>query len=259
VMRLLFDIGNTRIKWVLEVSGDFEFEGVVAHKEFDMSNLQACLDQLSSGVESIWASSVASKEVEHQLEGWASQFLQMTINWADVQASCAGVVNGYEDLSRLGVDRWMAVLGANQYKSQHGLSDCNVVIIDAGTAVTIELLTVKGCYQGGVILPGLRLMHDSLVGQTEGIVSKLVDSVSVLGQNTQACVNSGVRFGLLGAIERVLNEILSLPEVESSQVLVLLTGGDADFIAENSNLDYKIEPQLVLSGLSCVANIGVEK
>jgi len=111
-MRLLFDIGNTRIKWVLEVSGVFQFDGVVTHKQFDMSDLEACLDGLSDPVGCVWASSVASKEVGQKLSDWVLRVLQLPVNWAVVRASCAGVVNGYDDLTRLGVDRWMAVLGA---------------------------------------------------------------------------------------------------------------------------------------------------
>lgn len=255
-MRLLFDIGNTRIKWVLEKSEGFESGGVVTHAAFDMSEVERCLAECKHEILEVWACSVASELLEQRLSGWVAAFLSKSINWAAVERSCAGVVNCYDDLTKLGVDRWMAVLGANHYRLKNKLLDCSVVIVDAGTAVTVELLSVAGRYEGGVIMPGLRLMHDVLVGQTEGIASTLVGSASVLGRNTQAGVNSGVRLGLVGAVERVVQEILSLSSVAGSEVLVLLTGGDASFIGESSNLNYKIEPQLVLSGLVCVANGG---
>jgi len=253
-MRLLFDIGNTRIKWALELSGDLQSCGVVDHKKFDMTELEACLFDHRPEIESVWACSVAGKSIEQKLASWVSKRLGQSIHWAVVEQVRSGVRNSYTDLNKLGVDRWMVVLGAAQYRFQHGLLGRPVIIIDAGTAVTVELLNVEGHYEGGVILPGLRLMHDSLVGQTEGIVSTLVDASNIIGRDTQACVNSGVHFGLIGAIERVVREIMCLPSVIDSEVLILLTGGDASFIERNSNLNYKVEPQLVLSGLICVAN-----
>jgi len=118
------------------------------------------------------------------------------------------------------------------------------------------LLDADSAYQGGVILPGLALMHDSLVGRTQGIGSTLANVVGVIGRNTQQCVNSGVRYGLQGAIECVVRQICGLLDCVESDVLLLLTGGDAGFVGENSSLDFIILPQLVLSGLMSVANDG---
>ena len=254
-MRLFFDIGNTRLKWALDNGGVFEHSGGVAHQSFDLSELEACLNQ-EGEVQSVWASSVAASDLQKQLESWVNRFLGQQVNWVAVDAVRSGVRNCYEDLAKLGVDRWMAVLGASQFRKTSGDENSPVIVIDAGTAVTVELLDIDNHYRGGVILPGLVLMHDSLVGRTQGIDSVMVDVVGVIGQNTQQCVNSGVRNGLLGAIERVIREICELLGCVESDVLLLLTGGDAGFVNENSNLEFIVLPHLVLNGLVSFADDG---
>ena len=253
-MRLFFDVGNTRIKWVLEEAGSFTSSGVINHESDGFDSLGSLLGCLK--IESVWASSVASPVVNQKLEAWVERSLNLITNWASVKQTQLGIENCYEDLSKLGVDRWMALIGADDYRKSQGLQDAPIIIVDAGTAVTIELLD-EGCqYRGGAILPGVVLMHDSLVGRTQGVASNFMSIDAVIGQSTQECVNAGVRYGVVGAVERVVNQICELPDVDQAKVLLLITGGDADFINQNSTLNFIVLPQLVLSGLLGVANDG---
>jgi len=263
-MRLFFDIGNTRLKWVVEDRGAFIHDGMIAYDKADFSEIERLL-LVSSGAEvndrinisSVWASSVASASVASMLDSWVSQVLGCNVNWASVTREQGGVVNGYRNLEKLGVDRWMAILGASDYRKRHCLLDSPVIVVDAGTAVTIELLGVDDVYKGGVILPGLALMHDSLVGRAQKVSSTLTSVSGVLGLDTQECVNSGVKYGLVGAVERVVGEMMLLSGVDKAKTVLLITGGDANFIDNCSGLEFELVPHLVLSGLVNLANGGV--
>jgi type III pantothenate kinase len=164
---------------------------------------------------------------------------------AQVSPSLAELKNGYADLARLGVDRWLAVAGARQV-----IASGNVVVVDAGTAVNIELLDAEHVYRGGVIMPGMELMHDSLVGRTAGIESTMGVDQYVVGVNTRQCVNAGVRNSVFGGVERAIKEIC---ENLVGSVSIIVTGGGAQAIL--NGVDYPLEhvEDLVLIGLAYYA------
>ena len=165
---------------------------------------------------------------------------------AKVSQSACGVVNGYQDQQKLGVDRWIAILGVRRIIDRGA-----VIVIDAGTALTIDLLDQDNNFQGGAILPGPALMHDSLVARTQGIDSSLLHSPSVVGKTTMECVNSGVHYGLVGAVDRVVKKMQkTLPR----KAALLITGGDADFIKEHTKYKMLVVEHLVPIGLSSLAD-----
>ena len=257
-MRLYLDIGNTRCKWVLEDdNADVAFKkiGSVVYKKDGWSQLDQ-LSGVASTLTAIWASCVASDEVRLLIDSWAEREFNLTVNWLKVVSQQCGVDNTYEDLSQLGIDRWAAVLGAKQYLLENDYEGSVAIVVDAGTAVTVDVLSHNLNFQGGAILPGLKMMHDALVGRTEGIVSSLVTEMPLPGKNTLQCVNSGVHYGLFGAIERIVAEIQFTLNVSSSKLVLLLTGGDAELIQQNSRLEFVVLPGLVIDGLKCVANAG---
>lgn len=256
-MRLFLDLGNTRLKWALEERVDAESfcqTGSVDCKEDGW--IESVYIKKSESIQSVWASSVASDKVVSVIEQWVEREFNLIVNWLDVTHECCGVRNVYQVLSQLGVDRWAAILGAKSYLNKSGQSNCSAIVVDAGTAVTIDVLAGDSTFEGGAILPGLNMMHDSLVGRTAGIRSSLGGDISVLGKNTQQCVNSGVHYALFGAVERVIAEISVDLKKNGSDVLLLLTGGDAELIERNSSLEFIVLPGLVLTGLKYVANSG---
>jgi len=242
-MRLFFDIGNTRLKWVFDSQAPqvlvAQCSGSILYKQEGWG----ALDRLT-GVEevtSVWASSVASDDVKLVVDAWVKEKLNLTVNWLSVTGERCGVKNMYQPLTQLGVDRWAVVLGAKQYLVDEGLSGDNAaIIVDAGTAVTVDVLTHDFVYQGGAILPGLNMMHSALVGSTQGIDSSMVENLMVPGKNTQQCVSGGVHYALFGAIERLVAEMQYALGLSSSQVVVMLTGGDAPLIERSSNLKFVV-------------------
>ena len=253
-MRLFFDIGNTRLKWQLDegLQGVVVETGSILYKKEGWSGLMQ-LTQLDN-VGFIWASSVASTDVKSMIDGWARDKFGLKVNWLSVVEERCGVKNLHYPLAQLGVDRWAAVLGASQYLLTNNVVGSAAIIIDAGTAVTIDVLTENLEFQGGAILPGLNMMHDALVGETQGIDSSLAGDLTVPGQNTQQCVNGGVHYALFGAIERLVAEMKSSLNLPNSGVVIMLTGGDAILVERYSSLKFVVLPSLVVDGLKCVAD-----
>ena len=166
------------------------------------------------------------------------------------------VSNGYRAQDRLGVDRWLAALGARRV-----IPVGDLVVIDAGTAVTVDLVTASHCFEGGVIMPGASMMNDALVGRTAGIISQRSEINSVVGRTTQECVNAGALYGLAGAIERIVLEmqkgLLHTDSQEQAETAfsVLLCGGDAGRLAAVLPNFYRVELDLVFYGLQVIAQL----
>ena len=144
------------------------------------------------------------------------------------------------------MDRWVAAIGARVV-----IPAGHVIIVDAGTAVTIDWLSDDNIYEGGVILPGLSLMHASLNSKTAGIKSIYTQADKIIGRTTEECVNSGVSYGLIGGVERVIEEMmLKIPEPAT----ILLTGGSASILMAMSKLEMSLQENLVLLGVAKVSN-----
>jgi len=253
-MRLLFDIGNTRLKWAVESDNQFIDQGVIAHSDFDLTSLARRLCGEYQFTD-IWVSSVSSKSVDERVNAWLDEQFGVPVYWAAVAPRVGRVSNHYEDMSQLGVDRWLAVLGADALLEQStSQQNSAAIVIDAGTAVTIDVLDHQSVYRGGVILPGSVLMHDSLVGRTEGIHSTIAKASQVIGRTTQECVNSGAYYGLLGAVERTVDEIKQTLALPDQSLELFVTGGDSLLFVENSRLDLIHISELVLMGLKRIAD-----
>lgn len=243
--RVLFDIGNTRLKWATYRDGRLGPQHAVSHAELD-NEISAELKDAIEGAE-IWCSNVAGQDVRNKLiSGWLDSVPNELLQFASVSDSALGLRNGYANLKQLGIDRWVAAIGARSLVRQGDL-----IVIDAGTAVTIDWLDSDSTYQGGVILPGAGLMHDALVGKTAGIKSDFSSTQRIIGKTTSECVNSGVSFGLLGAVERVVNEMSA---TIARPTKILLTGGASDMIDQGTDFSSESVPDLVMHGLAALAN-----
>lgn len=243
-MLLEVDVGNSRLKWRLR-TGD----KVTDTHFYPTSSIDSVehLKNIFIGVDKALISRavVASvvPEVSQWFSAWAKQY-SLDIVFVEVERQCKGVVNGYEDVSAMGVDRWLALLAASQYSS-------NCLVIDAGSAITVDLL-VGNKHQGGYIVPGLNLMHQSLfrnTGKVQVERSSLVKSTEP-GKSTEQAVSSGLMLMLKGLVYSSFEKVFSTAKVAP---LVVVTGGDGDELAEllvfdgQKNIHYV--PSLVLDGL----------
>lgn len=150
----------------------------------------------------------------------------------------------YESPETLGTDRLAAVAGAH---SMFGSN--NVLVIDAGTAVTYDLLDSGKAYEGGNISPGLEMRFRALHEFTGRLplVSK-GDSFSNLGVNTIDAIRSGVQTGLIFEI----NEYIRTLNIKYNDLKIIITGGDGNFLAGKVEAEPILAPDLVLDGLNYI-------
>jgi type III pantothenate kinase len=164
-----------------------------------------------------------------------------SVHWFRSQAQCAGVTNGYRDPSQLGGDRFASLLGARALIPEQAL-----LVITAGTATTIDALDASGRFHGGMILPGLGTMAQSLAlstAQLPHVEARL--SVSCFADNTLDAIVSGCVQAQLGAIMQARAQ---LPEASC-----VLSGGAVDYLLPYLPAPVQQVEQLVLRGLHVAA------
>jgi type III pantothenate kinase len=166
--------------------------------------------------------------------------------WLDVdilrvksESHAFGVINAYQQPEKLGVDRWLALIAVWQ---KYHRPAC---IVDCGTAITVDLIDAEGCHQGGLISPGLTLMKKALGRGTEALrfsepLVALISPPLSLSDNTQDAIYNGTLTAAVGLIEHVLNK---------QSVHLILTGGDAELIANQLEVKCTLDQDLILQGL----------
>jgi type III pantothenate kinase len=165
------------------------------------------------------------------------------MRWNVSQASQAGVTNGYDEPSRLGADRWAALIGA---RARVG-SAC--VVVNAGTAITVDSLSRDGQFLGGIILPGLETMLHALEVRTAGL-RRLPGSHRDFPTTTADAMTTGVVDAAVGAVQRVQGRLALLVRGE---VRTLLSGGAAESLRPHLADGCECVDQLVLEGLRVAA------
>lgn len=231
---LLLDLGNSRGKWLHVVDEAVASEGAASLEE-----LPAKLAFLPARTQ-VAVSSVVSEDREATLrdhfrsEGWPAWF-------ARSPAALDGLVNGYVDTASLGVDRWLAMLGA--WQRCRGEAVC---VIDVGSALTIDFIGRDGRHGGGYILPGADLMRRSLLSDTGRVrfEEAAFGAPSRPGRSTAAAVNNGIRLALAGAVRGALDA-----REGREPLRVLLCGGGARMLAGDIGTECSIVPRLVFEGL----------
>jgi type III pantothenate kinase len=159
----------------------------------------------------------------------------------------AGVKTGlkvkYRNPHEVGADRIAGAIGATLRRP-----GSNVVVVDCGTATTLDVVTAGGDYLGGAILPGVGISVETLAGRTAKLPTvEITRPGAALGRSTIESIQSGVYYGHAGAIRRILDEITR--EIFSDEKwCVIGTGGFARLLEPEKLFD-EIVPELVLLGL----------
>ncbi len=230
---LCIDCGNTRLKWALREPG--RWLAVDALPTPEASRLGQVLPDVPAR---IVACNVAGESAEKEMQALAAR-LRIPLLWVRAEPSRCGVTNRYDNPAQLGADRWAALIGAR------GLRQGACLVVNAGTATTIDVLDDDGVFQGGLILPGLALMRESLARKTAGLPHALGE-FRELPRNTDDAIASGCLNAAAGAVERMFRRV-------GSDALCLLSGGAADAVAPLLSIPYRLIPNLVLEGLARVA------
>lgn len=238
-MNLLIDIGNTRLKWGMANGYQIIAGQPLVHDQVVRHELVNIWEKISPP-QRIAIACVSAGQLSEQVRSVAFELWPgVDIISAKSQAQAFGVQNAYENPEKLGVDRWLSLVAVRHFYPGP------VCVIDCGTAITVDVLDTYGKHQGGLISPGLMLMKKSLSLGTEQLQFSETHHAFGLATNTAAAIYSGTLSAAVGLIEHV---VARQPEA----MQVILTGGDAQLIAERLAFKPVIDTDIVLRGLSII-------
>jgi type III pantothenate kinase len=236
---LAIDAGNTRIKWGVHDGAGWRVQAWAATAR--VSALKAALARVAAP-QAIVISNVAGAALSEKLRrALPAAPAPQWIKSARVQC---GVRSSYADPAQLGCDRWAAIIGA------YRLFGVASVVVNAGTALTIDALTGDGVFAGGVIVPGVELMRKALADNTAALKLR-PGKFGFFPDATGDAIMSGAINASCGAIERMARFI---EEAGQAAPLCVLSGGGAALLAPHVNLEVKMVDNLVLEGLLTIAN-----
>jgi len=242
---LVLDVGNTRLKWARFEGDRIVSRGAifVAELEHFVERAQLGEDRPERAVGSHVANMASRERVERQFAA-----LQIPLSWMSSTATACGVSNGYDDYSRLGSDRWAAMVAA----WSRGLAPC--IVASAGTALTVDQLDERGHFIGGAIVAGYHAMLGGLAGNTAALS---VDAGDWTAQptNTRDALATGAIDAMVGAIEHGQARLQArLRERGVTQVpRIVLTGGSAYRLLPHLPVGNTVIDSLVLEGVYLLA------
>lgn len=243
---LLMDIGNSRLKWGVLDDDAIRRTGHISQQDIREQGLGVLTSKLPRLVDAAFASNVAGATFATRLSGVVGMHCNVDMRFARTERESCGVTNSYRQPRRMGVDRWAAMIGA--WDEVQGAC----LIVDAGTAVTIDALDDEGQHLGGQILPGVKLMAETLASRTSDIpniqrrAASQGHGMEMFASTTAGAVGHGASNAVAGAIERALNVM----RANGHAPTIALTGGDASRILKSLEEEPIHRPHLVLQGLA---------
>jgi type III pantothenate kinase len=242
---LLIDIGNSRVKWATFKEGKLGAQGAAAHGCWGEADWRREIEQ--SGATRVLAASVAAPARNALLTAACREAIGRSPEFVASSPAAAGVRNGYSNPAQLGVDRWLAVIGAfHLYRAA-------CCVIDAGTALTIDGVDASGQHLGGFIVPGPRLMVDSLLTGTSDLAGRWAwestpDHAS-FPTNTRDAIEQGCLEALAGLVASASRRL----ERRGGAPRLVVTGGGAQILAPWLSQPTEFIPDLVIQGLARLA------
>ena len=234
-MILEVDIGNTRTKWRIKDREKVLYRGVQATESI-ISDFK--IDRkFEDGLTTAAISSVINTQIRDRFIRKLRARYRIQSKIAVVSERVGLVECGYRRVSELGVDRWLAILAG----FHRGAGP--TVVIDAGSALTVDFVDDSGKHRGGYIAPGISTMRDSLLNNTEGISSyaTAIGDPGVPGSATGEAVSKGCFLSAVCLIKYLIKDQASN---------LLLTGGDAQLLLQYFTEAPVYVEDLVLEGLS---------
>lgn len=251
-MILLLDAGNSRLKWACLVGGMLQSGEALARTGSgpgdDVRALSLAWAPLPKP-ERVLVGSVLGREFVGALSTCTMEAWQVAVESVTPRREAHGLVNAYAEPTRLGVDRWLGLLGARS----HG--DGAACVVDCGTAITIDAMRADGTHLGGLILPGLGLMRRMLTAGTQGIrvdtdANGNGETLLPWADDTRPALLSGTLCAAVAGIDRAV-DALRAPLGGAPRCYI--TGGDAERLLPLLEGTYQHRPELVLEGLALIA------
>ncbi len=239
-MILLIDQGNSSSKWCLSEKGKFS-----KYNSGSLSDLDKFISEHSNDIKSVYLASVKNEQQIERLTQIINNHLNAEIQVATSKAQyCLSensiLKNAYKVPEQLGIDRWLAMVVIwNQTKK-------GFVVVDAGSALTLDVVDNSGQHLGGHIIPGLSMQKQSLTTDTDKVLFENNNDASVykLGSSTSEAVHNGCLSSLCSYITEMYNY-----HKGSDSLPLILTGGDAEVLSKALTADNSVQKHLVLNGL----------
>jgi type III pantothenate kinase len=242
---LLIDQGNTRLKWML--ARDAELLAESAGQGGFRAFVDACKTGRLPQPGSILLSSVAGSEAAQELADFCSAQWGLNVHRLQSKAQGGGVRSAYAEPGKLGVDRWLAIIGAV------GAYGKPVVIWDLGTATTLDAVDNTGQHLGGMIYPGPGTMLRALDRDTRlRVPDDLAGAAIAPGRSTASCIENGVFASQLGALNQFLRHTT---DVLGTAPKLIVTGGAAGEILPLLDFETIHDPWLVFRGMLVHGNL----
>jgi type III pantothenate kinase len=247
---LAIDIGNTRLKWALFDSPGPGAALLASGAEF-LDHIERLADgpwaDLSSP-DAMLGCVVAGDAVRRRAEEQIVERFDCSPRWVVSSPAEAGITNGYDHPTRLGADRWVAMIGARHRMLSQGPARPMVVVM-IGTAVTVEAVDTDGKFLGGLILPGHGIMLRALESGTAGLHVPTGD-VREFPTNTSDALTSGGTYAIAGAVERMVQH---LRRHSGAEPICFMTGGAGWKMAPSMNGEFELVDGLIMDGLLVIA------
>jgi type III pantothenate kinase len=242
---LAIDIGNTRLKWA-QYDTPEPGARLIAHGAEFLDNIDklaegawAALAEPTRMLGCVVAGEAVKRRIEEQLELWDAE-----PHWVVASEAEAGLRNSYDFPSRLGADRWVAMIGAWHHMLTLG-PPRPIVVAMVGTAVTIEAIDAHGQFLGGLILPGHGIMLRALESGTAGLHVP-TGEVRDFPTNTSDALTSGGTYAIAGAMERMVNNLRAHC---GSEPRCFMTGGAGWKMAPSLSTPFELRDNLIFDGL----------
>jgi type III pantothenate kinase len=241
-MRVEIDVGNSQIKWRVQNYNNRQSKGSFPKRQLrEINNFFSF-----AGVQELAISSVGlDAEVEFIIQCAMQENSQTFVFIAKTTRKACGVICGYKDPSSMGVDRWLAIIAA------YNRSRKKCCVIDIGTAITVDWVNSDGRHLGGQISPGAEFMSQCLYSNTSQIRIDNTEEISKKfqwGRSTAECVSAGTNLMVRAYVEYIIYK-----HIESVDCEFHITGGGANSVFKEIDLDVNYSPELVLDGLHLIS------
>lgn len=265
-MMLLIDVGNSRIKWASINSNNYaqiitenrSNQTAINHQGNALTILENIIQTLVP-IQKIFMVHVLGEVFDVEIKRLMTQY-NIPLRLVHSQSRAYGISTCYIRANKLGADRFVAMLAA--YRSQNSKA---CIVIDCGTAITIDIVNRLGKHIGGVILPGLSLCKESLnkkaknlqkTGKSSQVNHPIrLDKTTLFATDTQYGIQSGCYYGLAGAIKDIcqkMEKALIKCDIHSTKIDKIICGGDAKVFYPLLS-GYQLKVDLVMDGLVYIA------
>lgn len=247
-MLLLIDIGNTRIKWArADAQGIGEQSAVVHANWTEQDFVQQVLDT-GPKAERVVIANVGGQRMGDLVQAALLRSWQLQPQFMQSPAEGCGLRNAYPEPAKLGVDRWMAMLGGR------ALETGPICVVSVGTAMTIDAVDANNRHLGGVIVPGPDLMVSSLLKNTSEIAQRAATGRTqeqLFADNTLGAIQQGAVQALAALVDRA---VATMRDQLGQPPVLLLTGGASPRVRGAIRSPCRDIPDLVLRGLLVAAS-----